>query len=207
MSAAAQKAQETDGITSHRLIVSKTHWCRSCGGGAKTEAANWIVTGAVPRKAVLRVHWLPSRRLITRMNEINLAIQWSRNGTFRDSHRRVRFGLRGVERQPSGVNASDRGIWPTMYFLFKQARLKFSIFFHWSGSHPKKQFLCRSLLRASSHQQNISVHRSEEDEGVLRSRDLSKHGENPVSWLQLVVNDLKTHLSGRLPPSPQAPPT
>lgn len=96
----ALAAQPKDAITSLRLIVSKNYWCRSCGGGAKTEAANWIVTEALLCHTVLPLHWLPSRPLITRMNGINLTIQWSGNGTFRHSCIWVRSGLRGVKSRP-----------------------------------------------------------------------------------------------------------
>lgn len=42
---------------------------------AKTGEANWIVTAAPPCHTVLPLRWLPSRPLITRMNEINLSVQ------------------------------------------------------------------------------------------------------------------------------------
>ncbi len=93
-------AQAKDAITLLRLIVSKNYWCRSCGGGAKMEGANWIVTEALLCHTVLLLHWLPSRPLITRMNGINLTIQWSGNGTFSHSCIWVCSGLRGVKSQP-----------------------------------------------------------------------------------------------------------
>lgn len=37
--------------------------------------ANWIVTRALLCHAVLSIHWLPSRPLITRMSRINLTVQ------------------------------------------------------------------------------------------------------------------------------------
>lgn len=42
---------------------------------AKAGEANWIVTVAPPCHTVLPLRWLPSRPLITRMNEINLGVQ------------------------------------------------------------------------------------------------------------------------------------
>lgn len=71
-------SQPKDPITLHRLIVSKNYWRRSGGGGAKMEVANWIVTIALLCHTVLPFHWLLSRPLITRMNGINLIIQWRR---------------------------------------------------------------------------------------------------------------------------------
>lgn len=93
-------AQPKDAITLVRLIVSKNYWCRSCGGGGKMEAANWIVTVALLCHTVLPPHWLPSRPLITRMNGINLTIQGGGNGTFKHSSIWVRSGLRGDKSWP-----------------------------------------------------------------------------------------------------------
>lgn len=58
---------------------------------AKTGEANWIVTVAPPCHTVLPLRWLPSRPLITRMNEINLAVQrggrrWGEGGGYSDIH-------------------------------------------------------------------------------------------------------------------------
>lgn len=95
--------QPADAITLLRLIVSRNYWCRSCGGGAKMEAANWIVTVALLCHTVLALQWMPSRPLITRMNGINLTIQWGGNGTFKHSCLRVCNGLRGVKSRPMRV--------------------------------------------------------------------------------------------------------
>lgn len=111
----ASAAQPKDAITLLRLIVSKNYWCRSCGGGAKMEAANWIVTIALLCHTVLPLHWLPSRPLITRMNGINLAIQWSGNGTFRHSCIWVHRGLRGVKSQPMKWMQLTRWSVPVLY--------------------------------------------------------------------------------------------
>lgn len=120
-------AQPKDTITLHRLIVSKNYWCRSCGGGAKMEAANWIVTGALLCHTVLPLHWLPSRPLITRMNGINLTIQWGGNGTFRHSCICVCSRLKGVKRRLNGVDATDQDTCPNMcYILNEETPVSFS---------------------------------------------------------------------------------
>lgn len=110
-------AQPKDAITLHRLIVSKNYWCRSCGGGAKMEAANWIVKGAVLCHTVLPLHWLPSKPLITRMNGINLTIQWGGNGTFRHACICVCRGAKGVKRQFNGVDATAHMTYLNMFYI------------------------------------------------------------------------------------------
>lgn len=123
----ASAAQPEDAITLLRLIVSKNYWCRSCGGGAKMEAANWIVTRALLCHTVLALHWLPSRPLITRMNEINLTIQWSGNGSFRHSCICVCSGLRGVKRWPMKWMQLTRWSVPSCaIFWMKELKFLFS---------------------------------------------------------------------------------
>lgn len=120
-------AQPKDAITLLRLIVSKNWSCRSCGGDAKMEAANWIVTVALLCHTVLPLHWLPSRPLITRMNGINLSIQWIGNGTFRCSCIWVCSGLREVRGRPmKWMQLTKWSVWWIQFYEWRN--VKFSLF-------------------------------------------------------------------------------
>lgn len=132
---AALVAQPKDAIILHRLNVSKSCWCRSCGGGAKMGPANWIVTSALLCHTELPLHWLPSRPLITRMNGINLTIQWSSNGRF--SLHTCWWAVGWEELKGSQTEGAQLTRWPVWSCITSSAK-KLQLFFL-SG------FLCLKL--------------------------------------------------------------
>lgn len=124
-----------DPITLQRLIVSKTYWRRSGGGGAKTKAANWIVTIALLCHSVLLLHWLLSRPLITRMNGIDLILQQSGRGTFRHSCIWKCSRLRIVKRY--SVKWMQLTRWPADHDLLLHKETYFLAFLHSLGEPLK----------------------------------------------------------------------